>query len=265
MRTAAVAEHLGQLSEQTHLCRGEIPERVATMTNAKPGCFCFRTLVRDQSRNSSECTVSRGSTFGTIPGPMTVVDVARSAISSSASNAAEGGGGSSIGGASRSNGSHAAAPSRASSANALALVLGTEALPSERPDEELQAIALLVLVVAEAMEDADDGLRAVEHLVGGQELVQHAARARQRRGAAGDGDLEAVHGPAVDLLHARVPADVVDRRSDVIGRAALERDLELARQDGAQRMAEEVARQRLGVRRDVERFVRARRRRTGTR
>ena len=43
----------------------------------------------------------------------------------------------------------------------------------ERLDEELQPVALLVLVVAEPVEDADDRLGDVEHLAGRQELEQH--------------------------------------------------------------------------------------------
>ena len=50
-------------------------------------------------------------------------------------------------------------------------------------------------------------------------------------------------------------ADVVDPGPGVILRAALEADLELARQLRAERMPEQVARQRIGVRRDVEDLV----------
>ena len=45
---------------------------------------------------------------------------------------------------------------------------------------------------------------------------------------------------------------IIDRGKDVIFTAALERDLELARQGRAQGMAEQVAGQRLGIQRDVE-------------
>ena len=64
-----------------------------------------------------------------------------------------------------------------------------------------------------------------------QEFVQQLTDARHRRGAAGNRDLEAADLATVDRLDARVPADVVDRRSDVIvACAAFEGDLELARQ-----------------------------------
>ena len=54
-------------------------------------------------------------------------------------------------------------------------------------------------------------------------------------------------------------AEVVDRGRDVIVRAALEGDLELARQRGAEPMTQQIPRQRFGVRRDVERARRPRR------
>ena len=77
----------------------------------------------------------------------------------------------------------------------LLVELRLEAVPAERADQELQAVALLVLVVAEPVEDADDRFGDVEHLAGRQELEQLVPGAGQRRGAAGDGDAEAALRP----------------------------------------------------------------------
>ena len=112
-----------------------------------------------------------------------------------------------------------------------------------------------MLVVAEAMEHAHDGLGGVEHAPGRQELEEHAARPRHRRGAAAHGDAEAQTPDALAILDGRAPADVVDPGEGVVFGAALEGDLELARQRRRQGMAEEVPRQRLGVWRDVEHLV----------
>ena len=105
------------------------------------------------------------------------------------------------------------------------------------------------------MEHANDRLGAVEHLADGQELVEQVAGARHRRGAAGDGDSEAANRTTVHVLDTRVPANIVDRRSDVILGAAFKGNLELAWKHRAQRMPEQITRQCLGVGRDVEGFV----------
>ena len=112
-----------------------------------------------------------------------------------------------------------------------------------------------MFVVAEPVEDADDRLGDVQHFTHGQEVEEHVPRAHHRRRAAGDSDREPALGAAVFLLDSREKADVVDRAADVIVRAALEGNLELARQRRAERMAEQIARQGFGVRRDVERLV----------
>ena len=57
-------------------------------------------------------------------------------------------------------------------------------------------------------------------------------------------------------MDAGAQADVVDRGERVVLGAAFEPDLELARQLRAQRLAQQVARERLGVGRHVERLVR---------
>ena len=132
----------------------------------------------------------------------------------------------------------------------------SEPLPSERLHEELQAIALLVLVVTQPMEHADDRFGHDEHVGGRKELVEHLAGTRQRGGAPRDGHekpalLESVGG----VPDPGAPPDVVDRGGDVVVGAAFERDLELAREAGTERMPQQIARQRFGVRRDVEDFV----------
>ena len=132
-------------------------------------------------------------------------------------------------------------------------------------DQELHPVALLVLVVAEAVEDAQHRLGHVEDLARGQELEEQPGRRAQDRRAAAGGDPEAARAGAVRRgRRARKPRSLMAVERVVLG-AALEGDLELARQRRAQRMAQQVARQRLGVGRDVEHLVRRRRRRTGTR
>src|SRR5206468_3741613 len=64
-------------------------------------------------------------------------------------------------------------------------------LEAQLADQELHPIALLVLVVAQAMEHAQDRLADREQLAGGQELEERRARAAQDRGAAADRDPEA--------------------------------------------------------------------------
>ena len=82
----------------------------------------------------------------------------------------------------------------------------SEPLPSERLHEELQAIALLVLVVTQPMEHADDRFGHDEHVGGRKELVEHLAGTRQRGGAPRDGHekpalLESVGGVPILARH----------------------------------------------------------------
>ena len=134
----------------------------------------------------------------------------------------------------------------------LAVVLLAPARPAQRLDHELHAVALLVLVVAEALEHAQHRLGDAQDFRGRQELVQQPRRRRHDRRAAAGGDAEAA--PAVGADH-RAEPEIVDAGGDVIGCASLERDLELARQRRAERMAEQKPGQRLRVRRDVEPLV----------
>ena len=132
--------------------------------------------------------------------------------------------------------------------------LGPERLPSELLDHELHPVALTVLVVAVLVEDADHGLGHVLDLLHRQELVEHVTAHRHDGSAAGNREPEA----ALAVLDSGAQADVVDRCERVILGAALERDLELARQHGGERMPQEVAGQRLGVGIDVEDLARRR-------
>ena len=131
----------------------------------------------------------------------------------------------------------------------LLVVFGEEAVPAELLDQELQAVRLLVLVVAELVEDADDRFGHVEDLRRRQKLVHRLGGLHHDRRAAADDDAEAARA----VLDGRAIAEVVhpEQRVIFVG-AAFERDLELARQRRAERMAQQVARHRLGVRRDVE-------------
>ena len=66
-------------------------------------------------------------------------------------------------------------------------------VPSHRLDQELHPVALLVLVVAARMEDANHRLGDVQHLRRRQEVEQHRCRRGHRRGAAADVDAETAH------------------------------------------------------------------------
>ena len=63
------------------------------------------------------------------------------------------------------------------------LVRVAVALPAERLDEKLHPVHVLVFVIAEAMEDAYDGLGDVEEIAGGRELVEQVARPAHGRRA----------------------------------------------------------------------------------
>ena len=78
-----------------------------------------------------------------------------------------------------------APPSARNSASAL-LVFGEEPIPAERLDQELQPVRLLVLVVAELVEHADDRFGDVEHLRRRQEVVHRRGRLHHDRRAAAD-------------------------------------------------------------------------------
>ena len=109
-----------------------------------------------------------------------------------------------------------------------------------------------MLVVTQPLEHAQHRLGDAQDFGSGQELVQQTGRGRHDRGAAAGGDPEAA--AAVRPDHRPEP-EVVDAGGDVIRGAAFERDLELARQRRAERMAEQETGERLGVGRDIEALV----------
>ena len=109
-------------------------------------------------------------------------------------------------------------------------------VPAQRLDHELHAVALLVLVVAELVEHAQHRFGDVEDLGRRQELVDRRRRLH----------MIAVPPPTTHAETARAvldrgaKAEVVDAQQRVIFVGApLERDLELARQRRAERMAQQ--------------------------
>jgi hypothetical protein len=131
-----------------------------------------------------------------------------------------------------------------------------EGVEPERADEELEPVAVLVHAVAARVEHADHRLAEREEVLRGQELDERRACGAERRGAARHRHREPAHAAPALGADARAEAEVVDRGRDVIVGAALERDLELARQGAREGVAQEVARHGLGVRGHVERLVR---------
>lgn len=137
----------------------------------------------------------------------------------------------------------------------LPFVLLAVALPAERLDEKLHPVLVLALAIAEAMEDADDGLSDVKDLASGRELVEQVARPTHRCCAAADGNPEPQLRSAVRSAQAGLETDVVNRGARVVLRATLEGDLELARERRRQRVPQEIPGQRIGERGDVKELV----------
>ena len=131
-----------------------------------------------------------GAICGTMPGPRSSERAARAAASATDGGVARGQSGAvSTGGFAGSNGSGAPPSARNCASSRSNSVL--EALPPDRLDQELHPVLVLVLIVAEPVVDADDGLGDVEHLADRQEVEELEARSRHRRGAAGDEHAEA--------------------------------------------------------------------------
>ena len=129
------------------------PSTVVTMTIEKPSCFCRRTLVRDHLMKSSECTLrlrldlghdARTDHGGRRRARGNLLERERPALGARSAPPRP------AAGRDRT----AARRSRVPSSARSRVVLRAEPLPTERLHEELQAVLLLVLVVAEAMEDA---------------------------------------------------------------------------------------------------------------
>ena len=115
-------------------------------------------------------------------------------------------------------------------------------------DDVLQARARLVLPVAGAIEHAHDRLEHRQQPIGRHEALERMRVLGRRRQAAADANFE----PAFGISNARQDRHVVDRALRAVVAAAAERDLELARQRLADRVAQKVARDRLAVGRHVE-------------
>ena len=127
-------------------------------------------------------------------------------------------------------------------------VLLAKAVHADLADDVLEARARLVLAVAHAVEHAHHRLDDRQEALGRHELLERVRVLRRRRQAAADANFE----PAFGIANARQNGDVVDRALRAVVAAAGERDLELARHRLADRVAQEVARDRLSIGRDVE-------------
>ena len=112
-----------------------------------------------------------------------------------------------------------------------------------------------MLPVAEPVKDAENRLGHVQDLARGQEVVEERAGAAEIGRAPADRHAEAAARDSIHLACRRAPPDVVDRCQRVVLAASLPGDLELSRQRCAQRMPEQVTRQRFGVRHRIEDFV----------
>src|SRR5918996_735298 len=80
-----------------------------------------------------------------------------------------------------------------------------EALPPERLDEEFHPVPLLVLVVAQPMEHANDRFGDGEDAIRRQKLEEDESAPRHRRRASGDGDPEAARRQPAAVRDARLP------------------------------------------------------------
>src|ERR1022692_1130429 len=117
---------------------------------------------------------------------------------------------------------------------------------------ELHARGVLVLAVAVLIEDADDGFAPVEQALFGDELVEQLGLGRQRSQTAADDHAEA----SLAVANHGAEADVVDGALyAILVAAAVEGELEFARQVAGEVLAQEGVGEALGVGADVEDFV----------
>src|SRR2546422_7625427 len=124
-----------------------------------------------------------------------------------------------------------------------------ELFEAQLVDDELHPSLVAVLPVAEVVEDLQDRLAERQQVLHRQGLIEKVRNARRGAQPAACRDAEA-DGPVRPLD--RQEAEVVDGRQGAIVLAAGEGDLELARQALVERVAQEVRRDRLGVRRHIE-------------
>src|SRR5580700_6372827 len=102
------------------------------------------------------------------------------------------------------------------------------------------------------MEHAQNRLSYIENLAGRKKVVQKPSRLAKCGGPPANRHPKTALRACVDVTHARVKADVVERSSCAIGLASTESDLELAGQRRAERMAQEIAGHRLRIWRHAE-------------
>ena len=125
-------------------------------------------------------------------------------------------------------------------------------LPSHGLDQELQPVALFVLVVAESREHPQHGVCDVEQLVRRQKFMEQRSRATENRGASGHGHLKSERAVRRDR---RTESEIVDARSDVVVGAAFEANFELPRHRIRQGFIQKCVSDALRVRIHVEDFV----------
>jgi hypothetical protein len=127
-----------------------------------------------------------------------------------------------------------------------------EPLDAALPQDELHAGLVLVGAVAVLVEHPDDGLAPVQQALLGDKLVQQLRLGGQRSQPAADHHAESA--PA--LADHRAQADIVDRARDaILPGAAIEGDLEFARQIAGEVLAQKGVRHLLRVGAHVENFV----------
>jgi hypothetical protein len=121
-----------------------------------------------------------------------------------------------------------------------------------RSQDELHAGLVLVGAVAVLVEHAYDGLAAVQQALLGDKLVEQLRLGGQRSQSAADHHVES----APSLAEHRAQPDIVDRARDrILPRAAIEGDLEFARQIAREILAQKGVRHFLRVGAHVENFV----------
>ena len=131
-----------------------------------------------------------------------------------------------------------------------------EFFDAELGDQELDASAVAILLLAQTGEDARDRLRQRQQLFFGAEFRQHFRLMRHGAQPAADKNGEAAHGLAIDLARLRQQAQVVhlDQAASVTG-AAGEGHLELAAEVLHIVVVEQKLRHGVGIGADIKDFI----------
>ena len=164
----AVAVGVGQVREDAELGAGEIAERHGDgdAPRSRPASGAGRSSPASRgSRRSTRGTARRPA--GTMPGPRTSADAARSRSPRPTAARRDQSGAPPRPAGARDRRESGTPPSSADLAQRF-LELRSPHREAQRADEELHAVLLLVLVVAEPVEDAEDRLRDLEHVVAGR-------------------------------------------------------------------------------------------------